>query len=166
MFNCHLDLLWEDTIHFGSEEADLGKETCHLKTGVGNHAVFRASTPNAPSCNPAFLGSPFLKKKGGAPSIWRGQLIWSLKVYCKRNLAVCFKNIYSTFPKSWQRNEKLSAEVSTQKNRGASCCVTGVGWEPTLVSLKNFCEVTFHEHKSYRGHLPSFWLPNTLIPLF
>lgn len=44
--------------------------------------------------------------------------------------------------------------------------MTGVGWEPTLVSLKNFCEVTFHEHRSYSGHLPSFWLPNNSIPLF
>lgn len=100
------------------------------------------------------------------PSTWRGQLIWSLKVYCKRNLALSFKNTYSTFPRSWQRNKKLSVEVSTQKSRGASCCVTRVGWELTLVSLRNFCEVTFHEHKSYSGHLSSFWPSNSSILLF
>lgn len=67
MFNCQLDLLWEDIIQFGAEEAALGKETCHLKAVVGNPTVLSTFTPNTSSCNPPFLGSTFLKKTGGAP---------------------------------------------------------------------------------------------------
>lgn len=35
MFNRQLDLLLEEIIHFGSEAAALGKETCLLNTVVG-----------------------------------------------------------------------------------------------------------------------------------
>lgn len=63
MFNCQLDLLLEEIIHFGSEVAALGKETCLLLTVLGHPNYTALSTqPKTLSCDPQ--RSPLLKKKG------------------------------------------------------------------------------------------------------